>query len=379
MMKLLHTSDWHIGIKLATYDYLPDQREFADWLLKTVKSEKIDVVLMAGDIFDRAIPSGESIDLVDEIFSKLIASDTSVVVISGNHDSAERLNFCSKAMEAAGLYIRTEQRNVNNIGEPIEIKKHGESVFIIPVPYLDPQRVIEIDDAERSHGGLVDAILKSRRQEVPDLGKTIVISHAFVAGGIESDSERKISIGGTSRVAVEVYKGVGYVALGHLHRPQQINGQNIFYGGTPLQYSFSEEHQKSVRIIEIGETIESHTINIPVGPTVITLTDSIENLLKSSKYRINEDHLVRVKLTDSSYQLNAFDRVASRFRNLLDLSYVARNAGSEYGGSTSELTHLAPDEIVKQYISAVHADAITPEIDKFINESVLRVTAEGMQ
>lgn len=379
MMKLLHTSDWHIGIKLATYDYLPDQREFADWLLKTVKSEKIDVVLMAGDIFDRAIPSGESIDLVDEIFSKLIASDTSVVVISGNHDSAERLNFCSKAMEAAGLYIRTEQRNVNNIGEPIEIKKHGESVFIIPVPYLDPQRVIEIDDAERSHGGLVDAILKSRRQEVPDLGKTIVISHAFVAGGIESDSERKISIGGTSRVAVEVYKGVGYVALGHLHRPQQINGQNIFYGGTPLQYSFSEEHQKSVRIIEIGQTIESHTINIPVGPTVVTLTDSIEKLLKSSEYRINEDHLVRVKLTDSGYQLNAFDRVASRFRNLLDLSYVAMNAGSEYGGSSSELTHLAPDEIVKQYISAVHADAITPEIDKFINESVLRVTAEGMQ
>ena len=379
MMKLLHTSDWHIGIKLATYDYLPDQREFADWLLKTVKSEKIDVVLMAGDIFDRAIPSGESIDLVDEIFSKLIASDTSVVVISGNHDSAERLNFCSKAMEAAGLYIRTEQRNVNNIGEPIEIQKHGESVFIIPVPYLDPQRVIEIDDAERSHGGLVDAILKSRRQEVPDLGKTIVISHAFVAGGIESDSERKISIGGTSRVAVEVYKGVGYVALGHLHRPQQINGQNIFYGGTPLQYSFSEEHQKSVRIIEIGQTIESHTINIPVGPTVVTLTDSIEKLLKSSEYRINEDHLVRVKLTDSGYQLNAFDRVASRFRNLLDLSYVAMNAGSEYGGSSSELTHLAPDEIVKQYISAVHADAITPEIDKFIKESVLRVTAEGMQ
>ena len=378
-VKILHTSDWHIGIKLATYDYLPDQRVFADWLLQTVRSEKIDVVLIAGDIFDRAIPSGESIDLVDEIFSKLIANDIFVVVISGNHDSAERLNFCSKAMEAAGLYIRTEQRDAKDIGDPIEISKNGESVFIIPVPYLDPQRVIEIDDAERSHGGLVDAILKSRMQQVPDPAKTIVMSHAFVAGGTESDSERKVSIGGTSRVAVDVYKDFGYVALGHLHRPQQVAGQNIFYSGTPLQYSFSEEHQKSVRIIEVGQTIESRTIDIPIGPTVVTLTDSIENLLKKSEYKVHEEHLVRVKLTDSGYQLNVFDRVSTRFPNLLDLSYVALDAGTEFGGSTSELTHLSPDEIVQQYIHAVHVDSVTPEIGQFIQESVHRVTVGGKQ
>lgn len=378
-MKLLHTSDWHIGIKLATYDYLPDQRIFADWLIKTVQSEKIDVVLIAGDIFDRAIPSSESIDLVDEIFSKLISNNISVVVISGNHDSAERLNFCSKAMESAGLYIRTEQRDAKDIGDPIEITKNGESVYIIPVPYLDPQRVIEIDDAERSHGGLVDAILKLRIQEVPDPAKTIVMSHAFVAGGTESDSERKVSIGGTSRVAVDVYQDFGFVALGHLHRPQQVAGQNIFYSGTPLQYSFSEEHQKSVRIIEIGETIESHTIDIPIGPTVVTLTDSIENLLKKPEYKANENHLVRIKLTDSSYQLNVFDRASKRFKNLLDLSYVSINVGKEFTGSTSELTHLTADEIVHQYINAVHVDSVTPEIDQFIQESVQHVTAGGKQ
>ena len=133
-MRLLHTSDWHIGIKLGTYDYLPSQREFASWLVDTVKSEAIDVVLVAGDIFDKAIPSSDAVDLVDELFINLIGSGVAVVVISGNHDSAERLNFCSKAMENAGLYIRTEQRNLRDIGVPIHLNRNGESVSIIPIP-----------------------------------------------------------------------------------------------------------------------------------------------------------------------------------------------------------------------------------------------------
>ncbi len=378
-MKLLHTSDWHIGIKLSRYDYLPDQKLFADWLYGVVKSENIDAVLVSGDIFDRAIPSSESVELVDEIFVNLLDRGVSVVVISGNHDSAERLNFCSKAMESSGLYIRTEQRNIDEIGKPIELKKNDESVFIIPIPYLDPQRVIEIGDAERSHGGLVDEVLKRRITEVPDAGKAIVMSHAFVAGGTESDSEKKISIGGTSRVATGVYKAAGCVALGHLHRPQQIGEHNIFYSGTPLQYSFSEEHPKSVRIIEVGKTIESTTIVIPVGPKVVTLTDSIENLVKSDEYKYVEEHLVRIKLTDSSYQLNAFDRLVTRFTNLLDLSYVSMTPGGEFEGSANELTRLSPAEIVEQYVEAVHVDVLNSELEQFIKESVQSVITGGKQ
>ena len=376
-MRLLHTSDWHIGIKLGTYDYLPSQREFANWLLSTVKSEVIDVVLIAGDIFDRAIPPSDAVDLVDELFVNLIEMGVSVVVISGNHDSAERLNFCSKAMENAGLYIRTEQRNISDVGAPIHITKNGETVSIIPIPYLDPQRVIEIGEAERSHGGLVQEILKVRIKEVADPGKTVVMSHAFVAGGTESDSERKISIGGTARVAVDAYKSFGYVALGHLHRPQQIGGANMYYSGTPLQFSFSEEHQKSVRIIDIGEAVQTRQVDIPVGPRVITLTDTLENLISKPEYKHAEKYLVRAKLTDTSYRLNAHDRLSSRFENLIEMSYGPMDTGSEYGGSTSELTRLSPDQIVDQYIDAVHAEVVTPELEKFIKQSVHNITVGG--
>ena len=376
-MRLLHTSDWHIGIKLGTYDYLPSQKEFANWLLSTVKSEAIDVVLIAGDIFDRAIPPSDAVDLVDELFVKLIEMGISVVVISGNHDSAERLNFCSKAMENAGLYIRTEQRNISDVGAPIHITKNGETVSIIPIPYLDPQRVIEIGEAERSHGGLVQEILKIRIKEVADPGKTVVMSHAFVAGGTESDSERKISIGGTARVAVDAYKSFGYVALGHLHRPQQVGGANMYYSGTPLQFSFSEEHQKSVRIIDIGDAVQTRQVDIPVGPRVITLTDTLENLISKPEYKNAERYLVRAKLTDTSYRLNAHDRLSSRFENLIEMFYVNMNSGSEYGGSTSELTRLSPDQIVDQYIDAVHAEVVTPELEKFIKQSVQNITVGG--
>jgi exonuclease SbcD len=376
-MRLLHTSDWHIGIKLGTYDYLPNQIEFANWLVETVKSEAIDIVLVAGDVFDKAIPSSEAVDLVDELLVNLIKSDVKVVVISGNHDSAERLNFCSKAMENAGLYIRTEQQNLRDIGEPIQIKKNGESVSIIPIPYLDPQRVIDIGEAERSHGGLIAEVLKTRVNEVADPSKTVVMSHAFVAGGTESESERKISVGGTSRVAIETYKSFGYVALGHLHRPQTINGLNMFYSGSPLQYSFSEEHQKSVRVIDLGENLQSRLVDIPVGPKVVTLTDSLENLISDKKYDFAKNYLVRVQLTGTSYQLNPHDRLSGRFENILALSYPDMERAKDFAGSTSEL--LSHEEVVDQYVDAVHAGVVTPELRDFIQQSVQSVVAGSKQ
>jgi exonuclease SbcD len=376
-VRLLHTSDWHIGIKLGTYDYLPSQREFASWLVDTVKSEAIDIVLVAGDVFDKAIPSSEAVDLVDELLVNLIKSDVKVIVISGNHDSAERLNFCSKAMENAGLYIRTEQQNLRDIGEPIQIKKNGESVSIIPIPYLDPQRVIDIGEAERSHGGLIAEVLKTRVNEVADPSKTVVMSHAFVAGGTKSESEREISVGGTSRVAIETYKSFGYVALGHLHRPQPIKGLNMFYSGSPLQYSFSEEHQKSVRVIDFGDNLQSRLVDIPVGPKVVTLTDSLENLISDEKYDFAKNYLVRVQLTGTNYQLNPHDRLSGRFENILALSYPDMERAKDFAGSTSEL--LSHEEVVDQYVDAVHAGVVTPELRDFIQQSVQIVVAGSKQ
>ena len=312
-----------------------------------------------------------------EVFVSLISIGVKVVVISGNHDSADRLNFCSKAMENAGLFIRTEKANIAEIGEPIEIKKGNESVFIIPIPYLDPTRVTDIGEAERSHGGLIAEILKQRATEVPDPSKTIVMSHCFAAGGTETESERKLTIGGTSRVAKDVFKGFGYVALGHLHRPQPIGGENIYYSGTPLQYSFSEEHQKSVRIIDVGETIESRVLEIPVGPKVKTLIDTFNNLLSDKKYAEFEHHLVRIKLLDEDYVLNAWDQLSSRFKDLVGISYEFNQEAVDFAGTITELTKVRPDEIVRQYMEAVHPHILESELEEFVNESVKKVMSGG--
>jgi len=344
---------------------LPSQKEFAEWLLETVKSEGIDAVLISGDIFDRSLPSEESLKFADEVFVSLISIGVKVVVISGNHDSADRLNFCSKAMENAGLFIRTAKANIAEIGEPIEIKKGNESVFVVPIPYLDPTRVTEIGEAERSHGGLIAEILKQRATEVPDPSRTIVMSHCFAAGGTETESERKLTIGGTARVAKDVFKGFGYVALGHLHRPQTIGGENIYYSGTPLQYSFSEEHQKSVRIIDVGETIESRVLEIPVGPKVKTLIDTFEH------------HLVRIKLLDEDYVLNAWDQLSSRFKDLVGISYEFNQEAVDFAGTITELTKVRPDEIVRQYMEAVHPHILESELEEFVNESVKKVMSGG--
>lgn len=132
-----------------------------------------------------------------------------------------------------------------------------------------------------------------------------------------------------------------------------------------------------MRIIDVGEAIQTRLVDIPVGPTVVTLTDTLENLIKDAKYKFAENHLVRVKLTDDSYQLNPNDRLSSRFENLIELSYANMKTGSEFGGSTSELTRLSPDEIVDQYIEAVHGEVVTPELEKFVMQSVQVVLTGG--
>ena len=203
------------------------------------------------------------------------------------------------------------------------------------------------------------------------------MSHCFAAGGTETESERKLTIGGTARVAKDVFKGFGYVALGHLHRPQTIGGESIYYSGTPLQYSFSEEHQKSVRIIDVGETIESRLLEIPVGPKVKTLIDTFNNLLSDKKYAEVEHHLVRIKLLDEDYVLNAWDQLSSRFKDLVGISYEFNQEAVDFTGTITELTKVRPDEIVRQYMEAVHPHILESELEEFVNESVKKVMSGG--
>jgi len=318
-MRILHTSDWHIGRIWSQVDLLEVQQQFGKWLCEVVKSEQIDAILIAGDIYDRALPSADAVSVADEIFVNLAAAGATIVAISGNHDSADRLHFGSRFMAASGLFIRTERRSLTALGEPIVLSSATDSVEVVCLPFLEPNRVeITDDQGARTHENVLRVALEHQRGLVKDAGRAIVMAHAFVGGGESSESERELmTVGGTSMVNHRLFDGFAYVALGHLHRPQTFGEKgNVVYCGSPLPYSFSEAHEKSVVILDT-QTMLTQRLPVGVGRQVATISGDLSEILSSSRHKAAEDKFVRIQLTDKDIQIGAIDRVRERFPHVL--------------------------------------------------------------
>ena len=367
-MRLLHTSDWHIGKRFEETDLIPQQALFCDWIVDFVKQEQIEVVLLAGDIFDRALPKSDAIDLVDDVFNRLSDAGATIVAISGNHDSASALNLGSRFMHDAGLYMRTERQTLTDIGEPITLhgKNKTDSVQILPLPYIDPQRVVLPEGVARQHDVALELVLNHHKNSLTDISKTIVMSHSFVTGGLESDSERPLNVGGSGMVPASFFTDFGYVALGHLHRPQIVGSERIVYSGSPMAYSFSEEHQKSIRVIDVGNDISSTVVNVDVGRPVATLTDSLHNLLTLPSYEIHTQSFIRARLTDSSLQLGVVEKLRQRFPYVVAVEQIALTQQGQLSLEEMQKTaRLSPEKIVHRYI-----DETFDEPDDFRTELI---------
>lgn len=354
-MRLLHTSDWHLGKRFDEIDLAGPQQAFADRLIEIAIDQDVDAVLLAGDIYDRTTPSAEAVSLADDIFARLLAHGITLVAITGNHDSAERVRFGARAMAGAGLHIRAEHRSISVMGQPITIagRDGRESVEVIPVPYIDPYRVEIIEGVERLHHTMIAEVLSRNIDAVGNPAHAIAMAHAFVTGGGSSDSERLLTVGGTDHVPLSVFDGFGYVALGHLHRPQQFGDGRLTYSGSPLSYSFSEEHEKSVRIIECGDRPPvSSSIVIDVGHRVCTISGSLDELLTSSEYDHARGALLRIDVTDASAQLGLVDQLRSRFENVLQVRQpnLVRN-GKSVDLYRADGERKTPQDLVGDYVS----------------------------
>ena len=371
-MRLLHTSDWHIGRKFEEVDLLPAQRQFGDWFVELAISEKIDVVLLAGDIFDRATPKAEAVDLVDDILNRLKSAGIATVAISGNHDSAERLNFGARFMAEADLHIRAERPEIPDIGHPVRITRpSGESIEILPLPYLDPQRVIMTNGLDRRHDTVLGAVIEQQCAKLANPRRTIVMGHAFVVGGQGSDSERQLTVGGTGQVPASLFKDFGYVALGHLHRPQTVGEEHIVYSGSPMAYSFSEEHAKSMRIISVDESITSEIVPVDVGRKVVTLSDTLDNLLVSSKYDDHKESFVKVRLSDPDVQIGVMERLRARFPHILIAEQTClTQQGQLSGADVRRSSRTTPADIVDRYVEETF-----PAIDEFQSTLIREIVA----
>lgn len=319
-MRLLHTSDWHLGRSLHGVDLLEHQAAFLDHLVELAREERVDAVLVAGDVYDRAIPPLEAVDLLADALARF-SELTTVVLTSGNHDSATRLGFGSTLMRER-VRLRTA---LAGVGEPVVV---GDAL-VYGLPYLDPDftRVPLSDGDEplaRSHEAVLAAAMRRVRADrtARSQARAVVMAHAFVTGGEASESERDIRVGGVDQVPAGVFGGVDYVALGHLHGPQRV-AERVRYSGSPLAYSFSEQHHhKSTALVDLGPDEPAvELVPTPVPRRLADVTGTLDELLGPAG-EAHVDDWVRVTVTDVARPVELYRRVKDRFPHALAVQHV---------------------------------------------------------
>lgn len=338
-MRILHTSDWHLGRSFHREGMLGHQAAYADHLLDLVVQEQVDLVVLAGDVYDRALPPVDAVRLANETFSRLAASRARLVVTSGNHDSAQRLGFGSDLIDAAGVHIRAR---ADRVGAPVLLEDDHGPVAVYGLPYLDPDHLREPWGLPgRSHEA---ALAEAMRRVRADLGgrpagtRSVVLAHAFVAGATPSDSERDISVGGVSLVPTALFEGIDYVGLGHLHGRHTLT-DHVRYSGSPLAYSFSEAtHVKGSWLVDLDAMglQRAEFVQAPVPRPLARLSGRLEDLLHDPALAAHEGSWVQVTLTDDLRPARPMERLQQRFPHALVLTW------EPVGGSVPGLTGGRP-------------------------------------
>ncbi|MEB3265098.1 MAG: exonuclease SbcCD subunit D, partial [Cyanobacteriota bacterium] len=354
-MRLLHTSDWHLGRPFHGSSLLGDQAAAMDRIVALAAEAEVDAVLIAGDLYDRAIPPAEAVQLFTDTLARLRAGGAAVVAIAGNHDSPVRVSVYDPLLSALGVTIRGDGRRAS---EPVLVppRRGGQPVAIYPLPYLEPAvdgpALLALAEAEApparlSHQAVTELALtrlhQDRRQRRQ--ARAVLVAHAFVAGGTTSESERDLTVGNLDRVTVATFAGFDYVALGHLHGSQQLDGVRLAYSGTPLPYSFSEErHTKSVRVVELAAdgSPSVEVVALGVGRPLRTLVGGIEELGRDPRHEAAAAARVRAILTDETLRLQAMARLRARFPHIAELRHpppeVVRSSADERGRQIRQAT-----------------------------------------
>lgn len=380
-VRILHTSDWHLGRSFHRENLLTAQAVFVDHLVATVREERVDVVVVSGDVYDRALPAVDAVALCDESLRRIRDAGARVVAISGNHDSARRLGFGSALIETAGVFLRTESARV---GDPVLLSDPHGPVAVYGIPYLEPDLVRgPWGLAQRGHHAALDAAMGRVRADLsgrPAGTRSVVLSHAFVTGGQDpagdesSDSERDISVGGAAHVPAGVYHGVDYVALGHLHGSRTVT-ETVRYSGSPLAYSFSEEHHhKGSWLVDLGASGVDSTrfVPAPVPRRVARIRGRIDDLLTAPEWDTYTGCWLQVTLTDPVRPREAMDRLRTRFPHTLALGFEPEGGRSADTRSwASRIANRDATRIALDFVAEVRGEPADPE-----EAAVLRAALE---
>ena len=359
-MKILHTGDWHIGKLVHGVHMTEDQRFILENLVKLLKEEEVEVLIIAGDVYDRSIPPTEAVELLDEVLSKIILDlGIKVIMISGNHDSPDRLDFGSRMLRDRGLYIAGK---LQREADPIVLEDDLGEVRFYPIPYSEPAVVKALYEKEGSmnHDEAMKTVLAPITENLDPSIRNICISHGFVVGTEkpeESDSERPLAIGGSEYVSAEYYQPFDYVALGHLHRPQRISKDEIRYAGSLLKYSFSEAKQKkSFTLIDLKEKgqvdIEERILKPKRDLRIIE--GDLEVLMDKDVYSLGntEDYLQAV-LTDRGTLYEPMQKLRSVYPNILLLERERPELSEFRQDDVVEMRGKSPEDLFLEFYRRV--------------------------
>ncbi|MFD7661190.1 exonuclease SbcCD subunit D [Streptomyces sp. NPDC059788] len=374
-MRFLHTSDWHLGRSFHRVNLLTAQRAFLDHLVETVRARQVDAVLVAGDVYDRAVPPLAAVELFDDALHRLADLGVPTVMISGNHDSARRLGVGSGLMRQAGIHLRTDPAAC---ATPVVLRdEHGE-VALYGLPYLEPALVKEEFGAERAdHAHVLGAAMDRVRDDLagrPAGTRSVVLAHAFVTGGAPSDSERDITVGGVESVPAAVFDGVDYAALGHLHGCQAITDR-VRYSGSPLAYSFSEErHRKSMWLVDLDAagTVTAERLDCPVPRPLARIRGKLDDLLADPALSAHEEAWVEATLTDTARPPEPMARLAGRFPHILGLAFEPEESAARTLASYAQrLRGRSDQEIAEDFVAHVRAGRSVDDEERAVLRSAL--------
>lgn len=365
-----------------------DQKYALDSFKRILKEEKPDVLVIAGDIYDRSVPPVEAVELLDEFLSEtLIDLDIKVIAIAGNHDSPDRLSFGNKILEKRGLHIKGL---IDKEIEPIVFEDEYGKINFYPIPYGEPVIIRNIleDDSVKTHEDVYRVITEKIYEKMNREERNIAIAHAFLGGTVEperSESERRLSIGGSDMVSVELFKDFDYTALGHIHKPQKVKYENIRYSGSLLKYSFSEHNQrKSVTILDIGEkgNINITQREIEKIRDMRQIKGELADLISPEVYSYgNQNDYIMAVLTDKGEVVDAIGKLRAVYPNVLRIEREERQRSieNERTSAGADFVKRGPMELFEEFYKNIVGEELEEEKKSVIESVVDEINLEGRE
>lgn len=376
-MKFIHLSDLHLGKRIYDFNLLEDQAYILKQILKVIDNEEPDAVLIAGDVYDKSIPSVEAVNLLDEFLFQLSARDLEVFLISGNHDSPERLAFGSRLIAPTGIHLSSVYKGK---ADSYVLKDENGPVNIYLLPFVKPAHVRPYftDEKIESYNDALRVVVQSLGVDQSE--RNILVTHQFITGAARSESE-EISVGGTDNIDAAVFSDFDYVALGHIHGPQNIGSERIRYCGTPLKYSFSEaKHEKSVTVIDMEKKGSLSVRTIPLHPLrdLREIEGSYEDLTFRPNYEgTKTDDYLHIILTDEDDIPDAMGKLRLIYPNVMSLDYNnSRTRSSAELSDLEEAEHVSPFKLFEDFYEQQNGRPMSDEQAAFSREIMENIWEE---